>query len=92
MPVIRLVGFAGENRALHPTLLPDGQGVVSLNQKPGRGDLRSWLQPLTVATVPSGRKSIYRMGRDLPNDATAWLSWTSSPVHAVRGFDPADTT
>jgi hypothetical protein len=92
MPVIRLLGFAGENRALHPTLLPDVQGVVSLNQKPGRGDLRSWLQPLTVATVPSGRKSIYRMGRDVANDATAWLSWASSPVHAVRGFDPADTS
>ena len=92
MPVIRLLGFAGENRALHPTLLPDVQGVVSLNQKPGRGDLRSWLQPLTVATVPSGRKSIYRMGRDVANDATYWLSWTSRPVHAVRGFDPADTT
>ena len=45
-----------------------------------------------MATVPSGRKSIYRMGRDVANDATAWLSWTSSPVHAVRGFDPADTT
>jgi len=92
MPVIRLLGFAGENRALHPTLLPDVQGAVSLNQKPGRGDLRPWLQPLTVATVPAGRKSIYRMGRDMANDATDWLSWTSSPVHAVRGFDPADTT
>lgn len=92
MPVIRLLGFAGENRALHPTLLPDVQGTVSLNQKPGRGDLRAWLQPLTVATVPAGRKSIYRMGRDTANDATYWLSWTSSPVHAVRGFDPADTT
>jgi hypothetical protein len=92
MPVIRLVGFAGENRALHPTLLPDVQGVVSLNQKPGRGDLRSWLQPQTVATVPAGRKSIYRMGRDAAVDATYWLSWASSPVHAARGFDPADTT
>lgn len=92
MPVIRLLGFAGENRALHPTLLPEAQGVVSLNQKPGRGDLRAWLQPLTVATVPAGRKSIYRMGRDVAADSTYWLSWTSSPVHAVRGFDPADTT
>ncbi len=54
--------------------------------------MRAWRQPVAVATVPSGRKSIYRMGRDVASDATYWLSWTSSPVHAVRGFDPADTT
>lgn len=92
MPVIRLSTFAGENRALHPALLPDVQGVASRNQKPGRGDLRAWMQPLTVATIPAGRKSIYRLGRDVASDSLYWLSWTSSPVHAVRGFDPDDTT
>jgi hypothetical protein len=89
--VLRLAGFAGENRALHPTLLPDPVGTVSRNQKPGRGDLRAWLQPLNVATVPSGRTSIYRMGRDVASDSQYWLSWTTV-VHAVRGFDPDDTT
>ena len=92
MPVIRITTFAGENRALHPSLLPETQGTVSRNQKPGRGDLRAWKQPLTVATVPAGRKSIYRMGRDVASHSQYWLSWTSSPVHAVRGFDAADTT
>lgn len=91
MPVIKLTGFNGENRALHPKLLPDSVGVTSRNQKPGRGDFRPWKQPSTVATVPSGRETIYRMGRDVNSDAQYWLSWTSV-VHAVRGFDPQDTT
>ena len=45
MAIIRLNTFAGENRALHPTLLPEAVGVLSRNQKPGRGDLRAWKQP-----------------------------------------------
>ncbi|OYW20764.1 MAG: hypothetical protein B7Z52_01910, partial [Burkholderiales bacterium 12-64-5] len=65
MAVLTFSGFAGENRALHPLLLPENTGTVSLNQKPGRGDLRPWNAPMSVATVPAGRKSIYRMGRDV---------------------------
>lgn len=91
MTVIALTGFAGENRALHPKLLPNNVGVTSRNQKPGRGDLRPWKQPSTVATVPSSRQSIYRMGRDVASDSQYWLSWTGF-VHAVRGFDAEDTT
>jgi hypothetical protein len=91
MPVIRLNGFQGENRALHPKLLPDPVGVASRNQKPGRGDFRPWKQPTTVATVPGERQTIYRMGRDTNSDTQFWLSWTGT-VHAVRGFDPQDTT
>jgi hypothetical protein len=91
MAVIRLTGFSGENRALHPKLLPDTVGTVSLNQKPGRGDLRPWKQPTTVANIPAGRQTIYRMGRDVNSESQYWLSW-SGVVHAVRGFDPQDTT
>ena len=91
MAVLRVAGFTGENRALHPTLLPDGAGALSRNQKPGRGDLRPWLVPLSVATVPAGRASIYRMGRDVASDVNYWLSWATD-VRAVRGFDPNDTT
>ena len=91
MPKIQWSGFAGENRALHPKLLPDAVGVVSRNAKPGRGDLRPWRQPLTVATVPAGRQTIYRMGRDVASDAQYWLSWPSR-VHAIRGFSADDTT
>lgn len=91
MPVIRLQGFAGENRALHPTLLPAQMGTVSRNQKPGRGDLRPWKQPLTVATIPAGRQTIYRLGRDVASHSQYWLSWTGV-VHAVRGYDTSDTT
>ena len=91
MAVIRWGGFQGENRAVHPKLLGDSVCTVSRNQKPGRGDLRPWKSPLSVATVPSGRQTIYRMGRDVASDANYWLSWTGV-VHAVRGFDAEDTT
>lgn len=86
-----VTGFAGANKALQPKLLPDGVGVDSTNQKPGRGDLRPWKVPLTVATVPSSRKTIYRMGRDVLDDTLYWLSWTTV-VHAIRGFIASDTT
>jgi hypothetical protein len=91
MAVIRWAGFAGENRALHPKLLPESVGTLSRNQKPGRADLRPWKTPVQVATVPSGRQTIYRMGRDVASDSQYWLSWPSV-VHAVRGFDAEDTT
>lgn len=91
MSVIRWGGFQGENRAIHPKLLNDVICTVSRNQKPGRGDLRPWKTPLTVATVPAGRKTIYRMGRDVPSDSNYWLSWPGV-VHAVRGYDAEDTT
>ena len=91
MPTIRFAGFAGENRALHPKLLPEAACTASRNQKPGRGDLRPWRQPLTVASVPAGRQTIYRMGRDIASDGQYWLSWPTV-VHAVRGFESGDTT
>jgi len=91
MAVIRFAGFLGENRAVEPKLLPDSVCTVSRNQKPGRGDLRSWKSPTSVATVPAGRQTIYRMGRDVSSDSDYWLSWTGV-VHAVRGFSADDTT
>jgi hypothetical protein len=84
-------GFRGENRALHPKLLPDTVGTVSRNANPVRGDLRPWRAPLAVATVPGGRNTIYRMGRDVASDALYWLSWTGI-VHAVRGLIADDTS
>lgn len=91
MAIFRFAGFLGENRAVEPKLLPDSVLTTSINQKPGRGDLRSWRNPSTVATVPSGRQTIYRMGRDVATDSQYWLSWTGV-VHAVRGFSVSDTT
>jgi len=91
MAIIRFAGFAGENRAMHPKMLPETVCTVSRNVKPGRGDLRPWKQPLTVASVPTGHQTIYRMGRDVASDSQYWLSWPSV-VHAVRGFEVDDTT
>ena len=90
MAVIRLSAFLGENRALHPMLLPANVGVTSTNQKPGRGDLRPWNAPLTKATVPGGRQTIYRMGRDVVSDTNYWLSWPTE-VHVVCAPNAADT-
>ena len=90
MSTIRLAGFLGANRALHPMLLLGSVGVESYNQKPGRGDLRPWKAPLDVAVVPAGRKTIYRMGRDVPSDTNYWLSWTTD-VHCVVGGNADET-
>lgn len=91
MAVLRFTGFSGEVRAVEPKLLPETACTISRNHKPGRGDLRSWKAPLNVATVPAGRRTIYRMGRDVDTDAQYWLSWTTV-VHAARGFSTSDTT
>jgi hypothetical protein len=88
---IALDGFAGAIRALQARLLPNSIGVDSANQKPGRGDLRGWKLPNVVATIPSGRRTIYRMGRDTASDSTYWLSFPNV-AHLVRGFIAADTS
>lgn len=88
---IAITGFQGANRALHPKLLPESVGVESLNQKPGRGDLRPWKTPLTVATVRPNAKAIYRMGKDVASDTMYWLSW-DTPVHVSQGFEAEDVT
>jgi hypothetical protein len=88
--IIRLSGFLGENRALHPMLLPETVGTQSTNQHPGRGDLRPWNAPLNKATVPAGRATIHRMGRDVISDTNYWLSWTTQ-VHVVVAPNAADT-
>jgi hypothetical protein len=88
---IPVQGFGGANRAREAKLIPEGIGADSVNQKPGRGDLRAWRIPLAVATVPAGRQTIYRMGRDVASDVNYWLSWPTV-VHAVRGFDADDPT
>lgn len=90
MAIIRFSGFLGENRAVHPILIPDTVCTVSNNQKPGRGDLRPWGAPLNNATVPSGRTTIHRMGRDVASDANYWLSWPTV-VHVVVAPNAADT-
>lgn len=88
---IDITGFLGAIKQFQSKLLPAGAGTDSRNQNPVRGDLRAWRDPLNVATVPSGRHTIYRMGRDVNSDANYWLSWTTR-VHAVRGFIASDTT
>jgi len=91
-PIV-LTGFAGSNIDKHPRLLPAGVGVNVVDAEPGRGDLRPLRARLTVATVPTSpqRKTIYRIGRDTPNDAQYWLSWTTV-VSVMRGFDATDPT
>lgn len=91
MAVIRWTGFAGENRTLDPKMLPDNGCTFSRNHKPTRGDLRPWRTPLTVAQVPSGAKTIYRMGRDVESDTEYWLSWPTV-VHAIRDLSSTDAT
>ena len=89
MSLLHFDRFAGANLALHPLLIPAGVGVACWNQRPGRGDLRPWKAPATVATVAAGRTTIYRMGRSAINDALYWLAW-SADVDVARGMLPGD--
>lgn len=94
MALAELTGVLGQNTVLEPELLPPGLGRVSLNQRPPEsGALVPWREPLTIAgpIVPSGRQTLYRMGRDTASASTFWLSWTGV-VHVTRGFDSPDTT
>lgn len=91
MAVIRLGPFLGAILALRPKLLNNNSGVVSLNHMPDRADLRPWRVPLTVATVPSGNKTIHMLKRDAVTDNVYWFTW-SGIVHAVSGFIASDTT
>lgn len=69
-------GWFGAVKALRARMLPAGFCVDVSNMRPGRGDLRPWNVPLDVATVPTGRVNIYRMGRDVAGDALYWLTAT----------------
>lgn len=93
MNPINLSGFAGSNLAINPRLLAESVGVNVTDAEPGYGDLRPLHMPLVVATVPTSpqRNTIYREGRDLPNDALYWMNW-SAVVSVIRGFDGNDTT
>lgn len=94
MTPITINAFLGANLAFDESLLPEGVGVHSLNQRPGFGDMRPWNEPgATAATVPASpqRRTIYRMGQGVASDSDYWLSW-SSVVHATIGFDSDDTS
>lgn len=91
MRPITLATFAGANLAENPRLLAESVCVSIVDAEPGRGELRALNGRSTVASVPAGQQSIWRMGRDVPNDANYWLSWPSI-VNVTLGFDGADTT
>jgi hypothetical protein len=96
--IAELSGFLGCNLRREPRSLPKEVGVSSINQRPGNeGYLQPWREPLAVSpapVVPSGRLTLYRMGRDTANAAQFWLSWPVM-VHVATGFetnDPAERT
>lgn len=91
MSVIRLGPFLGANVALRPKLLPNLVGVVSLNHRPDRGDLRPWKVPLAVKTVGAGIKTISILPRDATTDTIYWFVWTTI-VHAVKSFRASNPT
>jgi hypothetical protein len=92
--MLRRDTWSGASLALHPSKLAAALGVESVNQRPGRGDMRPWHEPLAVAACRSTTKTIYRMGRDTPSDAQFWLQWDTE-VDVVRGLiadDPTEIT
>lgn len=88
---VSLDGFAGSSLAPQARLLPRSVGVESVNQRPGKGDLRGWKVPLAVATVAAAQQTIIRFGRDTVSDTATWRAW-STVVHAVRSLKADDPT
>jgi len=90
---IVLTTIIGQNTKIKPRLLPPGAGVVCTNVRPPEeGDVRPWREPLTVVSpVPTGRQTLYRMGRDSSDVTNYWLTWFGR-VSVIRGFDASDTT
>lgn len=84
-------GMGGAIKAIDEHLIPDAAAAHTINQRPIDGELTPWRQAMTVASVPAGRKTIYRMGRDVASDTAYWLSWATA-VHVVRGFLASDPT
>lgn len=91
MEPIRIGPFLGANLRKQPKLLPPGVSTMSINQRPDRGDMRPWQDPLTVGTVSAGRKTIFMLPRDSVSDTIYWLQWTNI-VHAVRSYLADDTS
>lgn len=85
------VGWFGVIKALQARMLPDGFCTDAVNLRPGRGDLRPWSTKLNVASLPAGRTSMYRMGRDVASDANYWLS-SPNDVDYVRSLNASDAT
>ena len=90
----QFTGWFGAIKALQPRMLSAGFCVDVVNMRPGRGDLRPWNTKLDVATLPAGRVSFYRMGRDLASDTNYWLSSTVDVDYArsMLANDPTERT
>ena len=93
MTRLTISNIVGANLAADPRLMAETMGRDVRNVKPGRGTMRPWMAPATVATVPASpqRQTIYRMGRDTADESAYWLSW-SAVVDTMRAFNPTDTT
>ena len=94
MATIVVNEFLGANQATTPYSIPEGQGQECVNAKPGRGDLRGWLDVARVSNANTSRgtpASIYRMGHLMDTPNSKWVVW-DGVVNAVKCYDATDTT
>ena len=94
MATIVVNEFFGANQATTPYSIPEGQGQECVNAKPGRGDLRGWLDVARVSNANISRgtqASIYRMGHLMDTPNSKWVVW-DGVVNAVKCYDATDTT
>lgn len=85
---IQFTGFTGSNQSVDPLMLPPTTCRNVVDADPTQpGSLVPLKARSTVATVPASpqRLTIWRMGRDVPNDANYWLSWTTA-VNCMLAF------
>ena len=94
MLLIDLRTMRAANASINPKLLPPGIGADARNLDISQGDFRGMRDALSVHTVTGlgGQAvSIYRMGRDAPNDAAYWLATVADADYA-RSLLASDST
>jgi len=81
-----LSDFAGMVPQVSPRLLAPNQAQLALNTKLWSGEIRAF-RDLSAVVTPSKvgtKKTIYRFGQDVVNEAQYWFHWLND-VDVVRG-------
>ena len=81
-----LTDFGGMAPMVSPRLLAPNQAQNAINAKLWSGELRAYRDPTAVVTPSKAgtKKTIYRFGQDVTNEAQYWFHWTVD-VDVVRG-------
>lgn len=91
--IISIQTFGGVAPRISPKRIPPNRAQTATNCKLLSGELRPWKTTSSVVT-PSKvgtKKTIYRIGQDLTNEAQYWLHWLND-TDVARGPIAGDTS